>query len=446
MNLVIHLVHGTWPRGFFPAARVLATSAAAGVIVLIAMLAGIQYIYVFILVCFLCVVVFRMARSEGAGMPPWFESDSTFGTTLRRTLEPLGDVIIVTCNWSGRNSVYARESAADRLASNVKDFQAQFPGYHHVVIAHSHGGNVALRCLRKLAAGQQIRAVVTIGTPFLEMENMLENESNILTFSSLFMWTTLFVSCVILAGIREQLVTGSLISYIIYIYKINRYDLAYKRYGQVFWVTLFVSYFFRSKLRNLFHSLTLKYASYAGRIVDVSSSSRQMPSSPSPTQFLAIRAVGDEASIGLAVSSFAGWFSRRQWDILVKLHHFEKPNKSNTFIYNISYNIIYIIVKFFYFLFGITYGFIVIPLCCLFSSVVYLPFGRELILVAPAVNAFAETVPVGNDFQIRMLAKPSGHKSLRHSLPEVGEVQISVAGWIASLEPSGHRVSPEMIE
>src|SRR4029078_13667263 len=52
-------------------------------------------------------------------------------------------------------------------------------------------------------------------------------------------------------------------------------------------------------------------------------------------------------------------------------------------------------------------------------------------------------VPVGIDFQVKMVGKTSDSSSLRHSLPEVAEVQDYVASWIASLQQNKrHFFSP----
>jgi hypothetical protein len=96
--------------------------------------------------------------------------------------------------WSGANSVHARDCAAKELSDHLtKDLQD--PDTTAVIIAHSHGGNVALRALQHLGSADRVR-VVTLATPFLRV------------FAQSFelsMWVNLFMGlalCIILfAGV-----------------------------------------------------------------------------------------------------------------------------------------------------------------------------------------------------------------------------------------------------
>jgi len=70
--------------------------------------------------------------------------------------------------WSGSNSVHARDRAARDLSKQLRE-DLKDPDATAVIIAHSHGGNVALRALQHLdTMAGQIR-VVTLATPFLRV-------------------------------------------------------------------------------------------------------------------------------------------------------------------------------------------------------------------------------------------------------------------------------------
>jgi hypothetical protein len=71
--------------------------------------------------------------------------------------------------WSGANSVHARDCAARKLSDELRKDLQDDPAARALIIAHSHGGNVALRALQHLnCMAGQIR-VVTLATPFLRV-------------------------------------------------------------------------------------------------------------------------------------------------------------------------------------------------------------------------------------------------------------------------------------
>jgi hypothetical protein len=134
-QLLITLVHGTWGRGFFP------------------------------------------RRRRHNGRPFWFEEGSPF---LGRLSTELGGIPhkIRPLLWSGANSIFVRDKTAQVLAEHLATEHAEHPQSTQLVIAHSHGGNialVALHHLQKLDASQLDGAdsanplVVTLATPFIEI-------------------------------------------------------------------------------------------------------------------------------------------------------------------------------------------------------------------------------------------------------------------------------------
>ncbi len=130
----IILVHGTWGRGFFASDTKK-----------------------------------EISENPPPGRKRWFEDGSEFCQALQSALrdEPV-EYSIRALFWSGANSVYARDAAALRLAEELEK-ELERPDVAPVVIAHSHGGNVALRAFEHLKSDPGRIRVVTLATPFLRV-------------------------------------------------------------------------------------------------------------------------------------------------------------------------------------------------------------------------------------------------------------------------------------
>jgi hypothetical protein len=132
--LLITLVHGTWGRRFLP----------------------------------------RPQRQNRRSL--WFEEGSLF---LARLSGELGDIPhqITPLLWSGANSIFVRDRTAHVLADHLSAEHAEHPQATQLIIAHSHGGNIALRALHHLksrnaspsSAESANPLVVTLATPFVEV-------------------------------------------------------------------------------------------------------------------------------------------------------------------------------------------------------------------------------------------------------------------------------------
>ena len=98
------------------------------------------------------------------------------GSLLRERLAAaLGrDAVFLPFRWSGMNWPSARYAAAGRLREHFRATAERYPGLGQYVIAHSHGGNVALYALRDAQrddagdAGDALpRGAVCLSTPFI---------------------------------------------------------------------------------------------------------------------------------------------------------------------------------------------------------------------------------------------------------------------------------------
>ena len=96
---------------------------------------------------------------------PWTRPGSALSAALRQV-----DCHVTQFTWSGRNSHRARSRGALALAEHLQQQVTEHPGATQWMIAHSHGGNVALHAADRLriARGGRTRATtVTLATPFL---------------------------------------------------------------------------------------------------------------------------------------------------------------------------------------------------------------------------------------------------------------------------------------
>lgn len=127
------LVHGTWGRGFDPERNARRTDT---------------------------------APTE----PRWFEVGSKFYTELSSGLSGLlAAKDLSAFLWSGANSIEERRSAAARLAKTLDESVAAAPEAPHFIIAHSHGGNVALNAREAMLGNPLNVHIVTMATPFLSI-------------------------------------------------------------------------------------------------------------------------------------------------------------------------------------------------------------------------------------------------------------------------------------
>src|SRR5260221_5348567 len=91
------------------------------------------------------------------------------GSALREGLERAfgKHVAFQPFSWSGDNTVYARKEAGDELADRLNTIHAAHPDVRQVLIAHSHGGNIAVYALRDLRGDVNVAGIACIATPFL---------------------------------------------------------------------------------------------------------------------------------------------------------------------------------------------------------------------------------------------------------------------------------------
>ena len=95
-------------------------------------------------------------------------SDEYFQMYLRDTFREKeeSEVEFKTLNWSGNNSMSARAKAATELREILTEFLSKPDSKRALVIAHSHGGNVALQASIGLNTNKSV-SLFCIATPFI---------------------------------------------------------------------------------------------------------------------------------------------------------------------------------------------------------------------------------------------------------------------------------------
>ncbi len=90
------------------------------------------------------------------------------GSSLRRALaERLPNAAFHAFAWSGANAYADRAEAARSLALFLDQRVAAAPAAVHAVIAHSHGGNIALHAGKHTTRAESLANVACLATPFI---------------------------------------------------------------------------------------------------------------------------------------------------------------------------------------------------------------------------------------------------------------------------------------
>ena len=110
-------------------------------------------------------IVFHLVHGTFARGAGWTEPDSPLCRNLWRMCG--GRCRYERFLWSGENSHEARISAGAALADQLETSLADHPTAKHVVVAHSHGGNVTLYATRHQVVASGLAGIVCLATPFI---------------------------------------------------------------------------------------------------------------------------------------------------------------------------------------------------------------------------------------------------------------------------------------
>jgi len=190
---------------------------------------------------------------------------------------------VVSFAWSGKNSHRARDRASSELAAHLESQIRDVPNAQQWIIAHSHGGNVALRAVaavsESILSGVQI-STIALATPFVH------SRGRVLSIYQILM-TVLFGIMLIAMGWSSMLNEPKTL---------------------IDWLSIIFALLFVATLTLCVAGLILHReklgAGFRGRLVN---SVHLMPAEAG--QITVMRSAGDEASTFLTVGQFVGWLA-----------------------------------------------------------------------------------------------------------------------------------------
>ncbi len=196
------------------------------------------------------------------------------------------EVKFVTIPWTGANSYDERNHAARCLSAQLSSQRIDYPNAKHIVIAHSHGGNVALTALHSMKDDKLPDAIVAMATPFLNIIRLGIHKHERITYTCIVavLWA---VICLVMALLLVEFCVSEILP--------SRNWLG--GISVVIWFCLAMTSFFGWK--RLARIRKARYATFLGTI---RSNQRRRRNFVKP-QLLILRSLGDEASLSLAVVS-----------------------------------------------------------------------------------------------------------------------------------------------
>jgi pimeloyl-ACP methyl ester carboxylesterase len=351
-------------------------------------------------------------------LAPWCRDDSVFVRALQSALEARGvHPTVLPFNWSGDNSVFERAAAANDLQSFIDSSIP--PSERLLLIAHSHGGNVALQAITKLDDSSNVH-VCTLATPFFrlyETERRLPDTLFVLSFIfslpllPLFLAIpTYFLASVQIASRQlTNLANFILINAIVAI-------TAGAAYG--------LGFFLNSILINPYPKI--RPPSLWQQKPALLSEATSANASVLGDRLLVLRGVDDEASLTLAVGAatnrlmrvaYALLMRRVMWGLIIAYVVFFFAGWSKTYILN---------------LIGAT--------MFLAAFALFLPgfirtvFGRELAFGAFRCDAAHDSVPDSCGSLVKTFQNSADDNRLFHSLHQNPKVPQTIASWISEKE------------
>lgn len=371
MKLNVLLVHGTWPRGMFSLPS-------------------------------------RKAR--------WFEDGSAFQRLLISDLAKQGIEADVThFPWSGKNSIFARESAAIELAGKLGHDQSE--GTHQLMVAHSHGGNMVARALYHLAADARQPLLVTLGTPFMEIlphDRPDRMESALQIISVLPAAIALFVIKAFLPPLTGFVEVAALLAIALFLLG-GSYFLSHLLFGS-----------------NEGFSLTYKLgrrSAIPSKVERLAEATRLEALTKLGRRLLVLRAVDDEAGMALA----AGAIGNKMTSGLVLLT--DRHAKTLFFAACIAAAVGFVAKSLLVVVAASVVGlmpfagFVLLVLAGVFRSC----FGIELLFGTAFCEINSQSFPDGSGGAAITLKAPG--QTLRHSLTEDVTCPLTIAMWVNRVLP-----------
>jgi hypothetical protein len=403
------LIHGTWGRGFFPKLN----------------------------------VPYKKKS--------WIDIGSEFASQLLSSFRH-HDTAIYAFHWSGSNSIIERNSAATALRGHIRELLKKEVKSTFVLIAHSHGGNVALMAMEPSFHSRVL--VITLGTPFLRMS------SSRVTVGVY--WLTVLCYLVPLAALSSLVVAGtlaadtSLLVTTIFLLAppfergVTEMAINDPVFFLVYWVVLLFTAWSTWRAISLIsqiarHKADLASSRYGSRLRDLTNYEVR-----SNQRLLVLRSIQDEAALSLGIAS-AIIVLRRLWQSMMRttltfsllippfIGFFAMTGYISRFGFalpivdylNVNFSSLLELVKFL--LTGVLSLGLSTTAVGLISSLFRTCFGRELIWLSDYYEVDATAAPdIDGQLTISTLEASTSLGGLRHRLYENSGICAQMANWIGN--------------
>jgi len=379
-QLLITLVHGTWGRGFFP-------------------------------------------KPQNQNRRPfWFEDGSPF---LARLTAGLGDIPHKTWPllWSGANSIFVTDKTAHALADHLAAEHGEHPKATQLVIAHSHGGNIALRALHHLQHrdASQLKGaesanplVVTLATPFIEV-HAAERPS------APHVRMTLILTILILFDF-------SMLTLVFYWEPLFE-SFEKRQYFSVKYVAFWIVFGFFSVLIHWWGLRWGLKSSTRRKLVQALNQVTQLGEAVSADRLLVIRAVNDEAALIMALGTIVNFLTER---FILNVFTFVFPLLVGMGV--IGWQLDWLSMKSWWnvtIIVALMSGVIVLVIM-MYSLLMTsrLVHGRELATSPMECQINTQSTPDGVGAKIVTLVRDTYAKSLRHGIYDHEDCAKTVSDWV----------------
>jgi pimeloyl-ACP methyl ester carboxylesterase len=211
----------------------------------------------------------------------WTEDTSPLAISLKERIH--GEVQIEPFEWSGRNLHFSRRRGAAKLRAHIVSVGTKFPQDRHFLIAHSHGGTVALYALVEPELLSLVSGVICLATPFIVSRPRQYPEGTFGSFAFLFVCLAFTLPLAI--DVNRSPATIPIIATTI---------------GALTVLNVL-------GIRSLLSYCVLRHSRGTSDDIHDAITKSFALAKLSSTQLLVLRAPGDEASAVLATSAFASW-------------------------------------------------------------------------------------------------------------------------------------------
>jgi hypothetical protein len=331
--------------------------------------------------------VVTLVHGTWARNASWTDESSSLCRGLRDGFPP-SSVIFERFQWSGRNSFSARRKATNGLAAHMKRVVRKWPNARHYIIAHSHGGNIALYALRDNEVNRAVAGIVCLATPFLHARPRDLGphwESHLMAMS--------VILCAVFFGLGVAILSA--------------------------WFPIlnelpdFVGVFFSAIGVVVVTVVVLIWEKWGGRLL-------QQLSFPNiePNRLLIVRTIGDEAQAALAGAQVIGWLSMRIWRPIGRLSGKAMEARG----------VWRIVLMYPGGLLAMLAALLLIPLVVLLSILLF-AFGPDLALASPFVDIAIEFTPQ-DSWMVHQQPSLDGQQLSHSQSYEDPRTVALIASWI----------------